>query len=117
VVLRYWRWLGVESPTYDHARVQVSVDGGGWVTVWENTETIDGGSWVEEVIDLTARAAGHADVRLRWTQGATDTAWQFAGWNLDDVVIEGAFPCDGSSLLFVDGFESGDCSMWSSEVP
>jgi hypothetical protein len=72
---------------------------------------------VEEVVDLTAQAAGHADVRIRWTMGPTDTSWQFAGWNLDDVVIEGAFPCDGSSLPFLDGFESGDCSMWSGEVP
>ncbi len=117
VVLRYWRWLGVESPSYDHARVQVSADGGTWATVWENTEQMDGGSWVEEVVDLTAQAAGHVDVRIRWTMGPTDTSWQFAGWNLDDVVIEGAFPCDGSSLPFLDGFESGDCSMWSGEMP
>jgi len=117
VQLRYRRWLGVETPTYDHARVQVSVDGGAFVTVWENTETIDGGSWVEESVDLTAQAAGHADVRIRWTMGATDYAWEYAGWNLDDVVIEGAFPCDGSSLPFVDGFDSGDCSAWSGEVP
>ncbi|PWB75244.1 MAG: hypothetical protein C3F15_06595 [Holophagae bacterium] len=117
VVLRYWRWLGVESPSYDHARVQVSVDGGAFSTVWENTAQIDGGSWVEEVVDLTALAAGHADVRIRWTLGPTDSSWQFAGWNLDDVVIEGAFPCDGSSLPFADGFESGDCSMWTTEVP
>ena len=113
VMLRYWRWLGVESPSYDHARVQVSVDGGAFVTVWENADRIDGGSWVEEVVDVTAQAAGHADVRIRWTMGVTDYGWQYAGWNLDDVVIEGAFPCDGSPMPFVDGFESGDCSAWS----
>jgi len=107
----------VEQPLYDHARVQVSVDGGAFVTVWENAETINGGSWVEEVVDLTAQAAGHADVRIRWTMGPTDTSWQFAGWNLDDVVIEGAFPCGGTSAIFSDGFESGDCSAWSLMVP
>ena len=117
VLLRYRRWLGVEQPLYDHARVQVSVDGGAFVTVWENAETINGGSWVEEVVDLTAQAAGHADVRIRWTMGPTDTSWQFAGWNLDDVVIEGAFPCGGTSAIFSDGFESGDCSAWSLMVP
>jgi hypothetical protein len=117
VSLRYWRWLGVESPSYDHARVQVSVDGGAFATVWENTETMDGGSWEEVALDLTARAAGHSDVRIRWTMGPTDSSWQFAGWNLDDVVIEGAFPCDGSSLPFLDGFESGDCSAWSAMLP
>ena len=112
--LRYWRWLGVESPTFDHARVQISVDGGAWTTVWENTETMDGGSWVEESLDLTAQAAGHANVRLRWTLGPTDGSWQFAGWNLDDVRIEGAAPCTG---LFADDFECGTCQNWSLMVP
>ena len=116
-VLSYRRWLGIETPSYDHARVQLSVDGGPWMTVWENTETIDGGSWVLETIDLSAQAAGHADVRIRWTLGSTDWSWRFAGWNLDDVVIEGAFPCPGSVPVFSDGFETGDCSTWTFEMP
>ena len=116
-VLSYRRWLGIESPSYDHARVQLSVDGGPWTTLWENSERIDGGSWVLETIDLSAQAAGHADVRIRWTLGSTDSSWRFAGWNLDDVVIEGAFPCPGSVPVFSDGFETGDCSMWSFEMP
>jgi hypothetical protein len=56
-------------------------------------------------------------VRIRWTLGSTDGSWQYAGWNLDDVVIEGAFPCGGTpGGMFGDGFETGDCIMWSSAV-
>jgi hypothetical protein len=117
VILSFRRWLGIESPTFDHARLQVSVNGGGFVTIWENTERIDGGSWVEQVFDLTSQAAGESDVRIRWTLGATDSSWRFAGWNIDDVVIEGAFPCpDDPHDVFGDGFETGDCAMWSEEV-
>jgi hypothetical protein len=117
VMLSFQRWLGVESPTFDHARLQVSVNGGAFVTIWENTERIDGGSWVEQVFDLTSQAAGASDVRIRWTLGETDSSWRFAGWNIDDVVIEGAFPCpDEPSDVFDDGFETGNCTMWSVEV-
>jgi hypothetical protein len=93
VQLHYWRWLGVESPTYDHARVQMSVDGGPWSTVWENTSRMDGGAWEEEVLDVTSQAAGHGWVQFRWTQGATDSSWQFCGWNIDDIRVEGSAPC------------------------
>ncbi len=118
VFLSFRRWLGVESPTFDHARVQVSVDGGSsWPTVWENTSSIEESAWSEQTIDLTSVAAGQSDVRVRWTQGETDSSWQYCGWNVDDVVVEGAAPCGESSALFLDGFEGGDCSLWSYETP
>jgi hypothetical protein len=117
VILSFQRWLGVESPTFDHARLQISVGGGGWQTVWENTERIDGGSWQEQVHDLTSQAAGQSDVRIRWTMGETDSSWRFAGWNIDDVVIEGAFPCpDDPNDVFDDGFETGSCNMWTEVI-
>lgn len=118
VFLSFRRWLGVESPTYDHARVQVSVNGGSsWSTVWENSSSIEDSAWSEHTFDLTAVAAGQADVRIRWTMGESDGLWQWCGWNIDDVVIEGAAPCGQLSALFDDGFETGDCSMWTFEIP
>ena len=42
--------------------------------------------------DLTAQAAGHADVRIRWTMGPTDSMWTYCGWNIDDVEIWGVRP-------------------------
>ena len=118
VFLSFRRWLGVEQPSYDHARVQVSVDGGtSWSTTWQNDGGIEDSGWSEQTLDLTAVAAGQPDLRVRWTQGATDGSWQYCGWNIDDVVVEGAAPCGPSSALFLDGFETGDCTLWSVENP
>ncbi len=117
VQLSYRRWLGVETPTWDHARVQISVDGGvSWSTIWENDIEVTESSWSEQTIDLTSVAAGQSDFRIRWTQGSTDTSWQYAGWNIDDVRIEGSAPCAGVDALFIDGFEDGDCGRGSQEV-
>ncbi len=116
VQLRFRRWLGVEYDFYDHARIRLSVDGGGsWQTVWENGgTTIDDQAWVEQVVELP-QAVGQSQVQIRWTYGASDSSWNFCGWNIDDVVIEGAMPCE-SIPLFIDDFETGDCSMWSNTV-
>lgn len=117
VQLSFRRWLGVESPTYDHARVQVSTDGGSsWSTVWENDSEVSESAWSEYTIDLTSVAAGQADFRVRWTLGTTDSAWQYSGWNIDDVRIEGSAPCAGVSAVFTDGFEDGNCDRWNLEV-
>ncbi len=117
VFVSFKRWLGVEQPSYDHARVQVSVNGGSsWSTVWENSGYVEESAWSDQTIDLTSIAAGQADVRIRWTQGATDSSWQYCGWNIDDVVVEGAAPCGEAAELFLDGFEGGDCSQWSYET-
>lgn len=37
VGLEFDRWLNVESPTYDHAYIQVSNNGSSWTQVWANT--------------------------------------------------------------------------------
>jgi len=112
--LRFNRWLGVEQDSYDNARILLSVDGGAsWQTVWENGgETIDDLAWIEQVVELSA-ALGESQVQIRWTYGETDSSWNYCGWNIDDVIIEGAMPCDALPDLFHDGFESGDCTNWS----
>ena len=96
VLLRFQRWLGVERNAWDHAAIQVQVDGGAWSTVWENPDTtIQDDRWVPEALDLTGAAAGHADVRIRWTLGPTDGSVQYAGWNLDEITVGGASDCPG----------------------
>ncbi len=111
--LKFWRWLGVEGDTYDNARVRMSVDQGPWTIIWENTSTtIDDSSWSEQSINIDA-AAGHADVRIQWSYGSTDSAWNYCGWNIDDVSIEGSVPCMPEGGIFFDDFEGGSCSSWS----
>ena len=73
--------------------------------------TIDDAAWVEQVVDL-AQAVGSSEVQIRWTYGSSDSSWNYCGWNIDDVVIEGAMPCT-EMHLFADDFESGGCNYWS----
>ncbi len=87
--LRFWRWLGVENPDYDHAYVRVSNDGTSWVTVWENTVEITDSNWTQMELDISAVADGEETVYLRWTMGETDVGWRYCGWNIDDIEIWG----------------------------
>jgi len=89
VSLRFWRWLGVEQPQYDHAYVRVSSDGTNWVTVWENAVEITDSGWTQMELDISAVAGGQEAVYLRWTMGMTDGGWTYCGWNIDDIEIWG----------------------------
>ena len=115
VRLKFRRWLGVEQPGFDHAYVRVSNNGVDWTTVWENEAEITDTSWVEMDLDIADIANGQATVYLRWTMGATDGAWTYCGWNIDDVEILG-MPLEDTTI-FADSLESGDTSAWSATVP
>jgi hypothetical protein len=112
VRLAFWRWLGVEQPTYDHARVRVSNNGTSWTTVWENTSQIADGMWVYQELDISSVADHQPSVYLRWTMGPTDSSWRFCGWNIDDIQIIGVpdimlgdVNCDGAVNAFdIDAF-------------
>ena len=96
VTLRYRRWLNVEQPSYDHAYLRVSVDGGAsWQTLWENTTEVTMAEWEYREYDLSSIADGRSDVRLRWVMGTTDGSWLFSGWNIDDIEILAVAPPDG----------------------
>jgi hypothetical protein len=105
VELRFRRWLGVESSSYDHASVEVSTDGSAWTVVWEH----DGGaisetSWSSQMYDLSSLADGASTVYVRWSMGPTDGSVTYPGWNLDDVEIWASPPFDPpASDLNVDG--------------
>ncbi|MCK9452684.1 MAG: lectin like domain-containing protein [Bacteroidales bacterium] len=87
--LKFMRWLGVESPNYDHAYVRVSNDGLNWTTIWANEAEMTAGEWEESVLDISAIADNQETVYLRWTMGSTDGGWAYCGWNIDDVQIFG----------------------------
>jgi len=94
VSLRFWRWLGVESPTYDRAYVRVSNNGTTWTTVWQNPSRMDGGVWEFAQHDISAIADHAATLYLRWTMGPTDSSWRFCGWNIDDIEVWGVAPTE-----------------------
>ena len=90
--LSFYRWLGVEQPTYDHAYVRVSNNGTTWNNVWQNTGTIYDGAWVYQEYDISTWADNKPAVYLRWVMGTTDGAWRYCGWNVDDVKVWAADP-------------------------
>ena len=96
VSLRFWRWLGVESPTYDHAYISVSNDGVNYTPIWSNQAQIADNAWTQVEYDISALADGQSSVTIAWTMGTTDTSWQFCGWNIDDVEIL-ALPAGGGT--------------------
>ena len=92
VELRFQRWLGVEQ--YDEAKVQVSVNGVDWTTVWDNPsdENVSDSAWHAQAFDLSSIADGESAMRIRWTMGPTDSSVTFPGWNIDDVQIWAIVP-------------------------
>jgi serine protease AprX len=89
VTLSFYRWLGVESNTWDNAILQISNDGGiTWNEIWANgSSSMSDGDWVPVEYDLSAWADGYTDVLLRWVMGDTDSSVIYCGWNIDDVTV------------------------------
>lgn len=104
--LRFRRWLNVEQPAYDHASIAVSTDNVAFTTVWQNIAQVTDAAWSLVSYDISAIADHSATVYIRWTMGTTDSSWQFAGWNLDDVEIWG-LPDAVSAVGEVPGFRLG----------
>ncbi len=88
VEIRFMRWLGVESASYDHASFAVSVDGTNWTTIWEHAgSTLTETDWTPVSYDLSQYVDGESSVYLRWVMGESDSSVTYCGWNIDDVEI------------------------------
>ena len=85
--LVFWRWLGVESPAYDHAYIRVSTDGEEWTNVWANNDYVTDVVWTQCVYDISSVADDESQVYIRWTMGSTDGGWTYCGWNIDDIQV------------------------------
>ena len=101
VHLVFWRWLGVEQPSYDHAYVRISTNGSTWTTIWENTAEVADNAWTEMDLDISAYADNQSTVYVRWTMGSTDGGWTYCGWNIDDVRIIGNECVTASNLTIL----------------
>jgi hypothetical protein len=89
-------------------------------TGWDNplpgrdawSGAISGEKVVVDLADFTGES-----VLFRWRFGC-DNQVSDVGWWVDDVTIIKASDCDQlASLIFVDGFETGDTSKWSPATP
>jgi len=96
--LKFWRWLGVEQPSYDHAYLRISNNGTTWNTIWTNDAEVTDYEWLEMEYDISAYADNQATVYIRFTMGTTDGSWQFCGWNIDDLTVIG-YECNDLTLL------------------
>jgi len=112
VTLKFWRWMGIESSSFDHAQVDVSNDGVNWTAVWVHTgSSFCDGAWLECNYDISSVADDQPTVYIRWTMGPTDGSVTYPGWNIDDVSLLGDV-MDSLSLtpaedLDANGFEGG----------
>ncbi|MEM7480721.1 MAG: hypothetical protein AAF481_06080 [Acidobacteriota bacterium] len=74
----------------------------------------DGGTtFLQVIVDL-----GDFDgetVRFRWRM-TSDTSVSRDGWWVDDVEVVQGSMCNDDSLIFADGFESGDTLSWSDTI-
>ena len=90
VQLRFQRWLGVESASWDHAAIYVSNDGASWTPVWWHaTGSVQESAWTQVTYDISTVADGEATVYIRWEMGPTDSSITYGGWNIDNVELLG----------------------------
>jgi hypothetical protein len=87
VKLSFRRWLGVYSG--DTASIEAKAGSGAWTAVWSAPGTVVDGAWTLQEIDLSAVAAGHADVQIRWGMASNSDGTRGCGWNLDNVFVLG----------------------------
>jgi hypothetical protein len=85
--LHFQRWLNVEKPAFDRARIWIINDDEEHLA-WENPHEITDNQWHEMKIDIASYADGHENIQIRFTLD-TDDKWEYSGWNLDDIRIAG----------------------------
>jgi hypothetical protein len=90
VRLGFYRWLGVEKSSYDHVSIEASNNGTTWTSIWTNPDaSIYDAGWTYYEYDISAVADGKSTVYIRWGMGSTDSSYNFSGWNLDEVKVDG----------------------------
>jgi hypothetical protein len=89
ITLTFRRWLNVEQNAYDNAYIEY-YNGSSWTTIWSNpNSTIEDDAWFFLSYTLPASAENNSNVRIRFSLGSTDVAWNYSGWNIDDIIIKG----------------------------
>lgn len=108
VKLKFRRWLGIESATYDKAYIEMSTNGTSWTPVWTHA----GGSfseqaWTQQTYNLIG-ADNQPTVYLRWGIGPTDSSVTYQGWNIDDIEIWAIVPDTCVGVTVGDVNDDGD---------
>jgi len=85
--LKYWKRLGVESNSWDHAYVAVTNANGGWNTIYSSSYVNDI-QFYQVTNTISTYINGNSNFKVRFGIGTTDSSVTYTGWNVDDVVIE-----------------------------
>jgi len=85
--LSYWKRLGVESSSWDHAYVQFKNAQGNWVNLWSNSGTVNDGSFSLSSHSIGSYISNNPSAQVRFGLGTTDGSVTYTGWNIDDVSI------------------------------
>ena len=113
--LKYWKRLGIESSSYDHAYVAVKANNGAWTNVYSNPGYVNDGSFNQATHDISTYINGNSAFQVRFGLGRTDSSVTYTGWNVDDVLIEprgntGSGSANWTSLEFGPG-ATGDLQL------
>ncbi|QWV97167.1 putative Ig domain-containing protein [Geomonas nitrogeniifigens] len=112
--LRFWSWEQVEgsSAQYDTRKVYISVDGGGWVPLYQSLD--NSSAWHQVDLDL-AQFAGRTARLIFEFRSVDGAANAFRGWYLDDITVSGSAP--PPAAIAFEGFESGllQSPPWTAE--
>ncbi len=109
VELVFRRWLNTDGNPWNWDNIEVANNEWNWTRVWSAEEPIRDSAWQEVRYDISAMADGKPRVRIRWNSGPHFAA--VAGWNIDDVSLEGddylGFRVAPEEPLTIRGFEGG----------
>ena len=74
---------------YVRNAVEYSLDGNTWTAAWESTggEPLLDDRWTHVILNLGPQADGQSTVYVRWIYEIRDRAYQYSGWNIDDIEI------------------------------
>jgi len=91
VEIRFFRWLNTDEPGYVPTNLEVSPEGTVWHEVWNSSDdtssAITDAAWSQRVIDISAYADGMPTAQVRWGHQVNTGAYEYSGWNIDDVEL------------------------------
>ena len=97
VTARWWQAWDIESPPWDEASVDVSINGDLWSRIWSSATTDTSSDWTEMSYDISDAAGGSVQFRWRVVSESTIT---YEGMYVDDVTITaGCVPSAGGLVV------------------
>lgn len=112
--LTFWSWSQFEGIGYDQGFVKLSINQGAWQTV----ETLDNQyekSWTKHWINLSPQADNQSDVRIMFTY-YSDSATEYTGWNIDDIMIQSVPAISGFFCIDPNGISANNFTSFNAVI-